>query len=337
MRESYFQVPADSLTSAQSVLLDWNISARIEHLHRRQASAEPLNTSTPEMIRLRNLADSIPERAVLITGLGAAEPEVRRLPRGEDLDRHTSRADAASFYLSEGRSYLRSLLDGGASGGVSIKPAPDAPPPVSLDPLRRIIAVPYAALLKAVQIDLLSVGSAEQKVDEFRFFLEHVLKASPSREGWVGFLLLGGTPENRQRARRLLKLDSKGDVLEKVWGAAWDLMYTRMPIMVQLPVFHGRVQLPLTFVTDDSALLDAIDGLTGSVQFRNDRGIDLAGDEVDIDAVLPSVAATLRSYMARDGKRVALRSRGLTNSVMSRGVYEARRIERALHSHQIVL
>src|SRR5690606_36118561 len=121
-------------------------------LHRRQAAGEPINTATPEMARLRNLADSIPEDAVLITGLSAAESEVRRFARAADSARYSSRADAAAFYLSAGRSYLSHLLAGGASGGLVIESAMDPAASTPLEPLRRWIVVPYAALLKAVVI-----------------------------------------------------------------------------------------------------------------------------------------------------------------------------------------
>lgn len=332
MRERYFDLPAGSLTSARSVLLDSNISSRVENLHRRQQEGGKINSSTPEMTKLRNLADAIPADAVLITGLSALEAQLRRLPRETDDANYNRRADAASFYLSSGRDYLRSLLDGKYGRGLTIESAPGTAPLAPLDPLRRWMSVSYSALLKAVEIHLTYTGSAEEKVDAFRFFLERVLRASPCREGWVGFLLLGGLPESQQRARRLLKIDSRGNLLDSVWGATWDLWYTRMPTMVQQSIFSARVKSPLTFVTDDEALVDVVAGLRESIPIRNAMDAEFAADQPDFDVFLPGVRPLLEEYMARDGTRVITRSRGITRATMRGAQYQARQLERAIEA-----
>jgi hypothetical protein len=330
MREQYFQLPVGSLGSARSVLLDSNISSRVEDLHRRQMNGGTLNASAPEMRKIRNLADEIPIDAVLITGLSALEAQLRRTPRQTDNASYNRRADAAAFYLSSGRDYLRSLLDGNAGLGLTIESAPGLEPLAPLEPLRRLMAVSYAALLNAVEIHLTHGGSAVQRVDAFRFFLERVLKASPSREGWVGFLLLGGTSASQQRARRLLKIDSRGDLFDKVWGATWDLWYTRMPTMVQQSIFKHRVKSPLTFVTDDEALVHVVEGLRAPFVFRTAREAEFIGDEPDFNLVLPSVRPMLEEYMARDGNRVITKSAGITGDAKRAAEYEIRRMERAL-------
>ncbi|CAN5521913.1 hypothetical protein BH09ACT4_BH09ACT4_12550 [soil metagenome] len=332
MREHYFDLPVGGLTSARSVLLDSNISSRVEHLHRRQQAGRRIDPLAPEMIKLRNLADAIPADAVLITGLSALEAQLRRMPRETDNERYNSRADAAAFYLSSGRDYLRTLLAGDIGRGLTIESAPGTAALAPLDPLRRWMAVSYSALLKAVEIHLAHTGSAEEKVDAFRFFLERDLKASPSREGWVGFLLLGGLPESKQRARRLLKIDSRGNLFDNVWGATWDLWYTRMPTMVQQSIFQARVKTPLTFVTDDDALIQVVAGLRDSFPIRTALGTEFGADQPDFDMFVPGVRPLLAAYMARDGNRVITRSRGIARATMRGAQYEARQLERAIEA-----
>jgi hypothetical protein len=192
------------------------------------------------------------------------------------------------------------------------------------------MAVSYSALLKAVEVHLSHTGSVEEKVDAFRFFLERILKASPSREGWVGFLLLGGMPESQQRARRLLKIDGKSNLFDSIWGATWDLWYTRMPTMVQQSIFSARVKTPLTFVTDDEALVQVVAGLRESFPIRNVLGTEFGADQPDFDELVPAVRPLVQGYMARDGNRVITSSRGITRATMRGAQYEARQLERAI-------
>src|SRR5687767_14611455 len=99
-------------------MLDWNISARIENIHRRQARFEPLNLTSAEVQRLRRLVLAIPEGAAVMGAFAAAEPETRRTPRAHDVDRYNARTDVASVYLAQAPDYLLHLLDGGNSGGL---------------------------------------------------------------------------------------------------------------------------------------------------------------------------------------------------------------------------
>lgn len=149
MRSEYLAVPAGALTSAGTVMLDWNISARIANIHRRQGRCEPLNLAAVEVERLRRLVAAIPKGAEILGAFGAAEPETRRTHRVADVERYNERTDIASVYLSQVPDYLLHLLDGGESGGLIIESTPDEVPFAS-DALRVWFMVSYAALLKAV-------------------------------------------------------------------------------------------------------------------------------------------------------------------------------------------
>lgn len=331
MRESYLEWPPGSLTDAKSVLIDWNISARLEAIHRQQTTDATVKLPAADRVRLLNLANSMREDAVLITGLSAAESEVRRAPSNPDLIRYESRADLAAFYLSSGRDYLHHLLVGGESGGLQIESIGGSDSTFEALGLHRWVVVPYSALLKAVEIDILMSADPLEKLDRYRFFLERELQVSPSREGWVGFLLLAGRPQSKARARRLLKLDSSsGDLRDRVWGAAWDLLYTRMPSMVESSVFRGRVQLPLTFVTDDAALVDVLRGVTPVATVRNLIGTELTGDQLDFSELLPEAAELLLRYMGREARRINASSRGLTSRRIRRAMSISRQIEARL-------
>ena len=101
MRKAYLELPSGSLATAGTVMLDWNISARIANIHKRQLSFQQLNASSIEMDRLRSLVSAIPPGAEILSAFGAAEPETRRMQAVSDIDRYNQRTDIASVYLSQ--------------------------------------------------------------------------------------------------------------------------------------------------------------------------------------------------------------------------------------------
>ncbi|EPR75370.1 hypothetical protein ADILRU_2326 [Leifsonia rubra CMS 76R] len=108
--------------------------------------------------------------------------------------------------------------------------------------------------------DKCGASNPRDDVDAYRFWLEHELKFAPSRESWLGFDFLGGIPTEAAKVRRLLKLDSSiGELSDRVWGASWDLFYTRMVRLVAQAPYKRVVPNPLVFVTDDSGLAAAMD------------------------------------------------------------------------------
>jgi hypothetical protein len=331
MREKYFEMPPGLLTTAGTVMLDWNISARIANIHRRQAKFEQLNLSAIEMGRLRNLVSAIPPEAEILGAFGAAEPETRRTTGLPDVDRYNQRTDIASVYLSKVPDYLLHLLAGGVSGGLTIESEPDDVP---YEPkmLRSWFMVSYAALLKAVAIDRENGLSRVERVDRFRFWLEHELRVSASREAWIGFLLLAGVGDYADRARRLLKAGGSGDIRDSVWGATWDLMYTRIPAVMAQPAFRGEWKLPIVMVTDDSGLVDALTGIRTVYIVENAHSVGFSGDEVDVSALHDDVRLIVRSYMSRERERMMHHSRGMTRAVLKRAAYLARRSESEIAS-----
>jgi hypothetical protein len=158
MRDSYLALPTSGLATAGTVMLDWNISARIANIHQRQAKFEKLNLNAAEMIRLRNLVATIPPEAEILGAFGAAEPETRRTRGVANIDRYNERTDIASVYLSQVPGYLLHLLDGGQSDGLLIESEPDDAP-YQPDALRSWFMVSYAALLKAIVSDSTGLGS----------------------------------------------------------------------------------------------------------------------------------------------------------------------------------
>lgn len=326
MRSAYHEVPEGSLASAGTVMLDWNISARIANIHRRQSTFEPLNLNAIEMERLRTLVNTIPVGAEILSAFGAAEPETRRMHTESDVARYNERTDVASVYLSQLPQYLLHLLDGGESNGLVIDSELDEIPFKS-DAIRSWFMVSYAALLKAVAIERESGLSRVERVDRFRFWLEHELRVSASRETWIGFLLLAGRGDHPGRARRILKIGKTGDVCDSVWGATWDLMYTRIPSVLAQPMFRGAWKLPITFVTDDSGLVEAMASTKTVLTFENAQGVAFSGDQVDLAVLHEDVWPLVRSHMARQSEHVMLRSQGMTTKVLRRAAYLARRLE----------
>lgn len=323
MRKEFFQLPPKGLESAKSVLIDWNISARIAGVHKRQLEGRPLNLHAVEMARLRNLVKSIPVEAQVISVFSAAEPEARRLESIADPERYNLRVDASSFYLTEGREYLLHLLDGGETGGLVIE-SEILPVDVWVAWLRSWFMVSYAALLQAVVIHREALATPSERVDRYRFWLEHELRVSPSREAWIGFCLLAGVGDYSGRARRFLKLDGAADICDSVWGATWDLMYSRLPAMFSQSSFRQYVDLPAVFVTDDEALVQVLEHLSPAFGVENAMGVEITGESVLIEGLDRRVHEAVRAYMDRERRRVLMRSEGITADVKSRASYLAR-------------
>lgn len=326
MRETYLELPAGSLADAGTVMLDWNISARIANIHNRQLSFQHLNPNAIEMERLRKLVRAIPAGAEVLSAFGAAEPETRRIQAVSDIDRYNERTDIASFYLSRGSNYLLHLLEGGESGGLAIDSEPDDTP-IKPEVLRSWFMVSYAVLLKVVVLEREKALSRVERIDRFRFWLEHDLGVSASREAWIGFVLLGGMGDHPDKARRLLKVGKSVDARDSIWGATWDLMYTRFPSILAQPMFRGAWKLPVVFVTDDSALVEALTGIKTAFITENRQGVMFSGDEMDATVLHEDVRPIVRGYMAREGERVLNRSEGMTTKVLHRAAYLARRLE----------
>ena len=333
MRRAYLELPAGSLATAGTVMLDWNISARIANIHKRQLSFQQLNASAIEMDRLRSLVSAIPPGAEILSAFGAAEPETRRMQAVSDIDRYNQRTDIASVYLSQAPEYLLHLLDGGESGGLVIDSPPDDAP-LKPDVLRSWFMVSYAVLLKAVALEHEKGLSYVERVDQFRFWLEYELRVSASREAWIGFLLLAGVGDQADRARRILKVGKNVDICDSVWGATWDLMYTRIPTVLAQPAFRGTWRLPIAFVTDDTGLVDALASTRTVFTVENAHGIAFSGDEVDVTVLHEDVRPLVRSHIARQRERVLLHSQGMTTSILRRATYLARGLEREVEAQR---
>lgn len=329
MRETYWEIPYRGLAAARTLILDWNISKHLNSIHRWQERFEPLRLSAPDSTRLMNLVSSLPEGVEILGALAAAEPETRSSSSTADMDRYNLRNDVAAVYLSRFPDYLTHLLEGGESGGLVLEPVPDDDP-FDPHPLREWFMVPYAALLMAVFISRKPNRSRPERVDDYRFWLEHELKATAGYEAWIGFKLLGGKGDVPAKAARLLKLDSSKSIANSVWGATWDLMYARMPELLALPPYRGQWPLPLVFVTDDTALVDAMGGRISSLSMINDRGVALNGSHLDLSLLHDDAAAIVRPYMRRETERVMAKSRGLNASMLNRAARIARSLERQL-------
>lgn len=316
-RSTYFDIPRGGLAWAGTVMLDWNISARIENIHRRQARFEPLNLTSVEIERLRHLVLTMPRGAAILGAFAAAEPETRRTARAPDVDRYNTRTDVASVYLAQVPDYLLHLLDGGESGGLLMDSVADDFP-YEPDPFRAWFMISYATFLKAASLHREHLNSRRERVERFATWLEHELRISPGQEAWIGFKLLAGRGDQPGKAERLLKLGPPQGVADAVWGATWDLMYTRIPRMMNMPLSLETWPLPISFVTDDAALVDAFDGSRSPFLVTNANGVTLGGGHLDLTLLHDDAQPTVRDYLKRERLRVLTRSPGLTDDSMNR-------------------
>jgi hypothetical protein len=76
--------------------------------------------------------------------------------------------------------------------------------------------------------------------------------------------------------------------------------------------------LPITFVTDDAALVDALSGSSDPFVTNNMHGAVIGGESMDLSLLHDDVQSFVRSYMNRERTRVLTQSRGLTETAMKR-------------------
>jgi hypothetical protein len=158
-------------------------------------------------------------------------------------------------------------------------------------------------------------------------WLEQELRLSPGAEAWIGLKLLAGSGDQPGKAERLLKLGRQRGTADAIWGATWDLMYTRIPTMVNVPPLLGTWPLPISFVTDDAALVDAFDGTNSPFLVTNAHGVTLGGGHVDLTLLHSDVQPIVRDYLKREMRRVLTTSPGLTDDSMNRAAHLARSLE----------
>jgi hypothetical protein len=95
-------------------------------------------------------------------------------------------------------------------------------------------------------------------VSEFFYWLNFDLKYRPSREIWLGLILLAGTNEARGQVRSLLKLDRPtqdlGTRVKGIRGASWDTFYTRLISFTQDERLLPEVPRPAVLVTEDAMM-----------------------------------------------------------------------------------
>jgi hypothetical protein len=327
-RETFHEYPTSSLAHARTVMLDWNVSARLEAIHKAQLADEAISIGAEQGLRLRHLVEAIPSDAKLVTAVGAAEPELRPAATLMNVEKFNRRANIPAFYLDSWGDYLLHLLDGGKSELRELPPVTNEATDEAKG-LHPWLVTAYAALLKAADIKRRSNGSAPERAEEYRFWLEHEFKGAPSREAWLGFVLLGGSPSHAQGVSHFLKLTRGGGSRPAdIWGAAWDLSYTRLVGMVDHGQLKGSVAAPLCFVSDDNHLAEVMKSVSSVGAMAGVARSPFVADALDGTLLAPEVFDIFAAYAQRESKRVVERSKGLTRTLMNRAAYEALQLER---------
>ncbi|WP_284300504.1 hypothetical protein [Homoserinibacter gongjuensis] len=81
---------------------------------------------------------------------------------------------------------------------------------------------------------------------------------------------------------------------------------------------QGIRPLPIAFVTDDAALVDAFDGSDSPFLVSNANGVTFGGVQVDITLLHDDVHSIVRSHLEREKLRVLTDSTGLTDASINR-------------------
>lgn len=329
-RSEFLYYPKENADTAKTFLLDWNVASRLVSLHGGQRFTE--SSTTQE--RIRDLGRRFPSGGAAITGFAAAEPEVRPTPVGQDSERMVNRARIAVDMLEQGHDSFADFLDGSVdpSSIVGIDTEPAAPG--RADEFGEIFVRPtYAILLKALALKL-GGGASERMVDEYRFWLRAELEYRPTREVWLGMLLLAGSSKGRALVENMLKLGkavSPEQRFKDLWGAAWDITYTRLVAFSADRSMWPELPRPFVFVTDDAKLYEAFEDVALVGMTRTASGVPAGLDHLPFEGfvdeslqdVVESAMSSLSSVAAAE-KRSPNR---IKSNAVSKAKSEARRLE----------
>jgi hypothetical protein len=333
-RIAFHYYPRASAYEARTFVLDWNVASRLTAVYEGTTFSKDPRLQA----RLIDLDRRIPAGAKVIPGFAAAEPEARPTRDSFDASRLYSRTAIAIAMLEQGRGMMSDFLRGGIDPKQTVNPlqisAGRSGNPLEL--AKVWIWPTYCVLLKAVVLEK-TIQHPDERVDKFEFWLNHTLGYRPSREIWLGMLLLAGTPKGKDLARNLLKLNlasSQTDRVADLWGGAWDVFYTRLPGFSTDPKFLGEFGRPFVLVTDDTKLDDAINAVHLIDTVSSQAGVQLGREYMQLDGLIdPDHRSRVEQALAKISKRITDRAKPLTVNALRRAVArQATILERELEA-----
>lgn len=329
-RSEFLYYPKRSAAKAQTFLLDWNVASRLVSLH----GGQRFEGSPATQERILDLGSRFPSGGAAIAGFAAAEPEVRPKPGGQDPERMVNRARIAVEMLERGHDHFPGFLDGSV-GPKSIVQVDSEPASRSrIDEFGDIFVRPtYAILLKALALKL-GGGSAESRVDRFRFWLRAELEYRPTREVWLGMLLLAGNSKGLALVENMLKLGkalTPDQRFKDIWGASWDIMYTRLVGFSADRGMWPELPRPFVFVTDDAKLYEAFEEVLLIGMARTATGVSAGVDSLRVEGLVEESLSHSVQEAMESLSEVAAAERRTSNRIKSHAVSkaksEARRLE----------
>lgn len=322
----YFYYP-DEVRNPRTFILDWNVASRLVNLYRGTRFEKDEATRA----RLLDLESRFPRNGVAIAGFGASEPEWHPGFKEFDADRLRTRSAEAVAMLEQGNGRFADFFDGSPAADVII-PKPhrlNRPDPVKLG--EHFVFPSFLVLLKAYLLKAQGVTGAEG-VSQFLFWLNHDLRYRPSREMWLGLIMLAGTRQASAKVEKLLKVNrAKGnadDLTKRIRGAAWDVFYTRLIAFMHDKELLPEAPQPVVLVTEDATMaevlgviefVDMVDTSSGSL------GRDWMPTEVFDEAHVALVVDEIRKANERTHHRNQ-NSESVIREVMRRARVQSRQL-----------
>lgn len=334
-RHEFFYYPNSAQGGPKTIFLDWNVATRLESLY----NGNTLSQSPEIQQRLLNLAQIVSEDTVIVSGFAASEPEARPSDAPAQQERFNKRANIALELLKSPEHSLEKIM----KGQISAKQLVDETTPTAteFEPQKFSnywIRPNYVVLLKSFLLSHKNISTVS-KLEELRFFLKSEINYRPSRELIVGTLLIAGNNEGRSLATSLLKSEKTRTSEQRVndlWGAAWDLFYSRLPgFQTASPIF-GDLRSPSIFVTDDEKLLDTISGISLLGTLRDSHGLDIGTEGFPIDQYIEAKHLEAVLEIADSFNQEVLGGRSQTkvrpSKIVHNAVYQQKLLTRQLEN-----
>ncbi|MFE5836689.1 hypothetical protein [Arthrobacter sp. NPDC056493] len=272
-----------------------------------------------------------PESAVLI-GYAASEPEARPTGDPNDLDRQNYRMDVAQTFIRLGASGLQQIFDG-SKDPTMIQISPHNEDRINPNQhAEQFLTASYCLLLKATSLWLEGLRGLEG-FRELAFFQKHELRFMPSREFLLGCGIFVGTGAHQQNCLTVLKLNklrSGSATVSNIWGAAWDLHYSRLidfgkgnnPIL--------QIRPPAVFVTEDNRLADVLAATRSIAVGTMPDGQDIGYDGIHEEFFEPNQWVEVSAHLAIENDRISS-GKGITvNAAATKSRYHIRHLQKRI-------
>lgn len=298
-REDYFYFPNPVDLPVGTALLDANITSHLDSIAEKGTAFDnPLVRK-----KLNGFIDVVGPQTRVLPGVSAAEAVIRR---GGNKETHNyfRRVRNVLALVEDDFAGLRTWIEGDEID-IEHRNASGPSEEVFLSNaqvfLESQIRPSYVIMLKIYQLSQMD-QSPQSKFRQLSSFAGE-LYARSSAEIKLGALLLAGNGDGADLASSIMKIKDKTDpvaIFNSLWNASFDLTYSRLAQMTDLPGWRDNFQKPVVFVTDDTRLGKFLEIVSPGGAYGMPRGGSVTASTVDFNGYMSDDAVRMIDRIVRE-------------------------------------